>query len=433
MSSKRKRGGILVSALLLVMIPSLLFGEGRTEVKTQEKITLHILGRNWAEKFLNPWLEEYSAETGIKIEHSAYPLRQYFETVEIKAAAKADDIDVAFVNRPTVPSYASRGIIRSLDKYFSAKDMDYWTTAAKNGAMYNGKLYAPAWRDSSSLLYYNKTLLSKAGVAFPSEKTDQRMTWEQVVEEGKKINALGDDLWGFFPDQVTNYYQLHPLPMSLGGSNGLSSDGKRADVTSDAWIKAFTWYGDLFNKSKISPIGLTYPEADSFFAAGKMGLYLSGDWDIKNLAKKDVDFGVAPHPYFQDGKPVTPSGSWHYSVWNYTKHEEAAAKLVWNLSVPPDGFPEVTFVKGGRFPAHKSVLRKHVIENTEFNKQPFIGFKIVVYEIDNTAATQAQTPAFVEFEDILNRAFSDIRTGADPKATLEGAAVQINKALERYQ
>jgi ABC-type glycerol-3-phosphate transport system substrate-binding protein len=410
---------------------SALFGEGKTEAKQKEKVHLHILGRNWAEKFLNPWLETYAAENNLTIEHAAYPFRQYFETVEIKSQAQAKDIDVVFVDIAYVASYAARGIVKPVDKYFPKDDMNSWVDGSRKGAMYNGKLYAPAWRTSSALLFYNKTLLKKAGVPFPSADIDKRWTWKQVVEGAKKVTALGDDIWGLFLDQVTHYYQLQPLPMSLGGSDGLTKDGK-ADVASDAWVKAFKWYYDTFHTWKVSPVGLTYAEADSFFAAGKMGFYVSGDWDIANLAKKDVDFGVAPHPYFEGGRPVTPTGSWHVGVWSYTQHEEEAAKLVWNMTVPPEGFPKVTF-DSGRIPASKPVLQKYIVENPKYDNPPFSGYKIALHEMVNTAEIRMQTPAYLEVDEILTRTFSDIRNGTDPKAALEAAEDQINQALARYK
>jgi multiple sugar transport system substrate-binding protein len=38
-----------------------------------------------------------------------------------------------------------------------------------------------------------------------------------------------------------------------------------------------------------------------------------------------------------------------------------------------------------------------------------------------------------EWEDILSRAFGDIRNGADPTKTLQTAAKNIDQALQKYR
>jgi ABC-type glycerol-3-phosphate transport system substrate-binding protein len=418
--------GLGVAILLSGLFPFLICGQAQPT----PKVTLNFVGRNWAQAAFDPWLAAYEKKTGVKVIHEPYPLQQYSETIEIKYAAKATDVDVLFVDPNNTPSYVIRGMLKPVDSYFTQADINKWTSAAQKMAMYNGHLYNPPFLDSTGLLYFNKDLLKKAGVAFPSQDVNQRWTWEQVVDAAKKVRALGPDIWGLMWGQPTTYYQLQPLPMSLSGSNGLSPDGKTADITSAPWLKAFQWYSDVFNLWNIAPKGVSISEVDQLFSSGKIGFVVTTELGMRTYAKAGVDFGVAPHPYFQGGKVITPTGSWGTGVWSFTQHEAEGANLLKAMTVQGDLSMTLHQMVGYWMP-HVDVV-KYIEANLDYNKQPFYGYRIAGYESAHTATARASTPAYVNFELILGQTFSDIRNGADVKSSLQGAADRINNELSRY-
>ena len=56
----------------------------------------------------------------------------------------------------------------------------------------NGKVYALPVAASARAMYFNKDLLAKAGIQNPPD------TWDQLVDDAKKIKALGSgDTYGF--------------------------------------------------------------------------------------------------------------------------------------------------------------------------------------------------------------------------------------------
>lgn len=62
-----------------------------------------------------------------------------------------------------------------------------------------------------------------------------------------------------------------------------------------------------------------------------------------------------------------------------------------------------------------------------------IAFRIGGYEVGNTAVVRARTPAYLEFEEILNDTFEDISNGADPDTALAIAESRIERAIARYR
>ena len=59
-------------------------------------------------------------------------------------------------------------------------------------------------------------------------------------------------------------------------------------------------------------------------------MLLGGTFVYDTLKSKlpTLDFGVAPHPYFAKGKPVTPTVAWHFGVNPRSTQQPAVAQFV---------------------------------------------------------------------------------------------------------
>ena len=58
--------------------------------------------------------------------------------------------------------------------------------------------------------------------------------------------------------------------------------------------------------------------------------------------------------------------------------------------------------------------------------------EIMSYETSNTEVNRVSTIGYIEFETILNQAFSDIRNGADAKTALDKASDDLTTAWAKY-
>jgi multiple sugar transport system substrate-binding protein len=231
-------------------------------------------------------------------------------------------------------------------------------------------------------------------------------------------------------DQVSRYYQLQVLPESLGGGPGLSKDGLSVtgQLTNDGWIKAFTFYSDLFNKWKISPKGVSASETVNLFSSGKVAYFVGLEARTVDFDKSGIKYGIAPHPYFTGGKAATPTNAWHLGVWKNTKYPKEAAELVRFITTNPK-IAIQSFEIDGRLPSHKAAL-KFIDDQPKFANS---GKRMAASEAANTGVVRARTPAFLEFEELLNNAMEDIRNGGDPKSVLSETETRITSALRRYR
>jgi ABC-type glycerol-3-phosphate transport system substrate-binding protein len=424
---KMKLGTLIISVVIAVAIGMMGIGGAQAA----DVVKLKVLIGNWAVKTLTPAFETFTKETGIEIEAEDLPFRDLLKKIEVYGHAGAKDVDVIFVDAPLTPSYAERGLILPVTKYFSDADLkQLWAPAALGSAMWKGELWAPPLNNSSQVMYYNKDLLDAAGIAHPSIEFDKRMTWKEVVENAQKVTDTKAGVWGLLFDQISRYYQLQPLAESLGGGSGVSEDGMsvKGRLTNEGWIKAFTFYGDLFNKWNISPKGVTATETRDVFANGKLAYYVGGPWRTPLFKKSGVNYGLAPHPYFAGSKPATSTNSWHMGVWKHTAHPDEAGKLVRYLTANPKVAISAMEIDG-RLPSHNSALL-FITEQPRFKNSVYA---LSAYEAVNTAVIRGRTPAYLEFEELVNNALEDIRNGGDPMTVFSETESRITSTMRRYK
>ncbi|GAA0553555.1 extracellular solute-binding protein [Paractinoplanes ferrugineus] len=370
------------------------------------------------------------AHPTIKVDYQSVPFDSLNSTLDARIANKGGDPDVYWADQPRISALAARGEAEDLTKAFASFKSTFDPTAYDSG-MYQDKLWALPIANSTQLLYYNKALLKKAGLPEPSADPAQRMTWEKLTTDAAKAKSAGAQ-YGFLFGQFDRYYQLEPLPVQLGGSVGASGDKNLTpDFTSESWVKAFTWYGDLF-KQGVAPKGMKSEETDPAFVAGRAAYMVEGPWLIPQLGESKVDWGVAPQPVFDGGKPATPTGSWSLAMNPFSKQKEAAAIFMKWMAVDEGGGyikyrsdPELAATPDGK----KIYFQKSVFSSPAGQNAA----KIIDFETSKTAVNRVPTIGYIEFETILNQAFADIRNGVDAKTSLDSASAQLATAWKKYQ
>jgi multiple sugar transport system substrate-binding protein len=245
-------------------------------------------------------------------------------------------------------------------------------------------------------------------------------------DAGKAIASEKEGIWGFAWDQSERPYEILPLGQSLGGV-ALSEDGLTATgyMDSDPFVEAFTFMQSLYNDG-VSPRGLfDIPVVWELFSTGKLGMMvgLTAAWDT--LVKSGVNFGVAPMPYFEKGKPVSTTGGWTFGINPRTANRDAAEAFIRALMTPE---VQETFLRKRPYPPFLSALWERM---ADFYSGDL--WTIVRYDYENTAVPRPSTPGYREYEEILRLALRDIQTGSDPKSTLTAAAQKTDRELQKYR
>lgn len=411
-------------------------GNKTTESKDTVELNMITL-TEWDDRGLNDVIAAFEKQNpNIKVKLEAYPFRQLFETIEVKMGAKAKEYDILTVDGPLVTNYTVKGYLAPLDGTISQNEQQAkWIDSSIKAGTYNGKLMAAPMNTSSQVLYYNKDLLAKQGITPPAFDKNQRWTWEQLVDAAKKLtqDTNGDgqpDIYGLSFEQVGRAYQNLALAESLGAKS-LSDNGIVATgyINSDKSVQAAKFFYDTFNTWKISP-KLKPEETQDYFKNGKVAFFVGGTWNSRTFTEAKVNYGIAPHPYFQGGKVVTPTGSWHVGVSNFSTKKDAAAKFVKFLTM---GEGSTIWFNGNHdIPSNLDIL-KQIDSDKKYDAFPDNIYKLAAYEVKNTAVPRPSSPGFLEWETLYSKAYDDIKNGTDPKKALDDIAAEMDRQLKKYQ
>lgn len=368
----------------------------------------------------------------ITVKYTQIPQSDFDTTILQRLNAKDKSIDVFTVDQPTVAELAASGDLVDLSSLKSEAKAAF-PPDQYSVDFYKGKMWAlPVWT-STGLLFYNKEALQKAGVPFPSSNPADPLTWEQVATEGAQVQARGGAESGLlFEDNV--YYNLQPLAESLGGGSGVTgSDGLGIDVTNAGWQKAMDWYAKTYS-SGLSPRGVSDLQTDQYFADGKVAFFVTGPWDVSGFGSgATVDWGVAPMPYFQGGKDVTPTGSWSWGINPVSTHRAADLEFVKFASLNPAGNLD-TVKTTSIIPSNTKAAASYLpqLEKQAGTHAPGVA-AIITYANKHTAVARPTTVGYVQFEGLMDKAFSDIADGANVRSRLAEAQSQVIQAWKNLK
>ncbi len=389
--------------------------------------TLRVVWMGWPEGQIKPLMDSFrAARPDVELAVEPIPFVQIFQTLEVRLQARTSDPDIFICDSPLTASYAVRGHLLDLTPHL---DASRFTKAAIEAASWQGRIWSAPFGSSMPVLFYNKKLFREAGIEPPPADVSARWTWERVLEAAKALTDPAANRWGFSFEQQERPYMLLPLGQSLGGV-ALSPDGLRASgyIDAEPFVRAYTFMQKLYTEWKVSPQGLFDPNLPvEQFGNGRIAMLVAGTFNEATIKSKypDIELGVAPYPYFEGGKPVTPTGAWHIGVNPRTQHKEAALAFIDHFMT--DELQIKWFELRPYPPVLKSVWEK---EAATFSTDMW---RIVRYELDHTAVPRPATPGFREYEDILRVALRDITTGAQVKATLAAAAQKIDRELQKYR
>jgi maltose-binding protein MalE len=211
----------------------------------------------------------------------------------------------------------------------------------------------------------------------------------------------------------------------------IASDGVTAKgyLDSDAWTKAATYWSNLYNDWAVSPKSLGYGEAAQLFGNGQLAMFAGGTWNLPILSATGVDYGVAPYPYFEGGKVLTPTGSWYIGVNAASANQADSFEFVKYLTTSEEG-TRTWFKALNQLPVYKPLLDE-ISNSADFDAFPNDVFRMGVYDSLNTAKARPVTAAYGQLQDAFRTAFVDIANGVPVKDALSSAVEKFEAAASR--
>ena len=382
---------------------------------------------------LQTLFDKYGTQNNIKVEVTA-PLT---DDKILPALTGSEPPDILVLSGgDMVKSYAKEGTVLELTNPIKTGGIDLNDfypaplTQCKDGA----KIWCLPWGTDAYALFWNKDLFEAAGL----DPNTPPKTLEQLVEYADKLTKVGPDgtieQIGFIPDQSWGHNDLYSR---MFGGFWYSDDGTQLTVNSQAMIDAYTWQQQFYKKYGFDQVmsfsgGFgEYMSPDQPFYAGKMAMYVDGEWQtgpnfISNY-KPELNYGVAALPPPADHPEragtivnqgtvvVIPAGA---------KYKDASAKLLAWMMSPAIVAEEFCF--NANLPTSKKAAQDPCFEK--------IGPKFKVFlDLMNSKNAYAiiTTPITLELSTAMGTAEEEIlHTGADPKTTLDKIQAEFEPKLK---
>lgn len=423
---------LAAAAAISLVLTGCASGEKPTAPGSDAPVTITFANADPSETWAEAIKGFQDANPTIKVKQLNIPYAQYVSTINQRLNGKAADIDVLVVDAGGVlADWKNRGFLGDLSSLKDAADKAAVSPDMISAREVDGSLYAlPTWT-TSQFLYYNADVLKKAGVEAPTDDPSKPWTYEEVTAAAKKIKDAGAAEYPLLFDQWDSYYQLQMMGVSAGGGDGIDAEGK-VDFSNAGWQKMLTWYHDLF-ESGISPRGITNDKNGALFQAGKAGFIISGPWGVSVANEGDINYGIAPAPYFADGKPATSTDSWAVALSAKSEKQDAAKKFIEYVTIDAEGNAKSAEV-ANITPTNKVANEAYAKAMSASGGEATSKFgDILTYQLQNNAVHRPNVVGYSVFEPGANQMFSDIRNGSDPAERAAQADTEIAAQIARLK
>ena len=362
----------------------------------------------WAEK-ITAWNQEHPDLTIARqaIDRSD----SYAYENKITTATTSNDLpDILFVDGP-IP----------IDDVYTDEDKKDFMPSSIQQNTYDDHLYAIGPTESSVALYYNKDYLDKAGIEYPSDTDIKKAwTWDQFYENAKKLTT--DDYVGtnIVMDKGEGLiYALEPFFLE-NGANFVSDDGSKADgyVNSKESVETM----EYLNKFIQEGLANVDPVKDEFLN-GKAATMLGGSWNIADLEKSDLNWGVSYYPVSNDGKAVSPTGDWTAAVTKDCEDPDSAKQVLQYL-MSTDNVAD-----------YASAIAKPASRTSSYDKMT--GWdegarKLFLWQLQNTGVARPRTPSYSVLSQGFATAILNVFSGSDAQTELDTVASDFQDDYDTY-
>jgi multiple sugar transport system substrate-binding protein len=297
--------------------------------QTKETVKVRFVMYNFEPwiKALNAMFQDFNKDhAGIQAEVMNVP-EGWQQKIEAMATA-GDPPELSVLEKPQLQSWAEKGFLQPVADYISRDKMDL--SEFLEGPLRDGRFdlkqkrltVGQQWALPATfvgfVVYINKNLLSKAGVAFPQES----WTHEQMVEMAKKLTVdrngkqAGDP--GFAADTIAQYGYHGAVGQGYAetwiwahGGSILNEDDTKCAMTRPESIRGLQFVHDLMWVHHVSPSPAQTQGQPDFFVGGRVAMMQTGTWNVDNYVTtiKDFDWDIVPVPIGPVGKRVTYAGT----------------------------------------------------------------------------------------------------------------------------
>jgi multiple sugar transport system substrate-binding protein len=328
---------IVFLGVILLLVSSMIFASPASDNAGRTVITFSFWGtpEEWAvtqataDRFNN-------SQNRIEVMVRQIAWEVYDATLNTMAAAGRLP-DCGMMQEASALSFAANGLLADMSQMYpsgAARPLDSLRFRDANG-----RTVAYSTANEILLLYYNRDMFDKAGLAYPPAKVEDAWTWDQFVDVAKKLtfdaNGRTPNDAGFDRNRIVQYgarvenltWQLEVWALSNGGGF-YAPDGRSVIIDQSASIEAIQRVADLHLVHNVAPLsaGNTDDGIQRSILTGTVAMATGGQWNVGTaFPGSGINYGVAVLPYMRDKVTINTGGP----VVVFSQSRNQAAAMEW--------------------------------------------------------------------------------------------------------
>jgi multiple sugar transport system substrate-binding protein len=370
---------------------------------------------------------EYEAEhPGVKVS-SLYVNNDDTLQKVLTAVRGGSTPDIAYLYGSWAPNVAQIPQVVNLTQVVKQPGVNWddFFTGERDVATVNGRVIGiPALVDNLAVVY-NKKLFETAGLPLPGPN----WTWTQFEADAKKLTDASIKQYGtayVTPGTEDTVWHWEALLWEAGGQL-LTSNNKQAAFDSAAGLTSLETLRTMAVTDKSMYLDPTDSAYANLFNSGKIGMLVTGPWDLSGFP--NVDYGVQVMPSYPgaDGGHQTISGPDNWVIFNNGSARVTAAEqfLLW-LTAPAQ--VKYFSMKTGDLPTRESVADQPSVVKAMDASLP--GDAAFVANLTEVKQARPQITQYPKISTVLGNMIVSVLLGqSQPQAALAAAAAQVNADL----
>ena len=340
--------------------------------------------------------------------------------------------DVFFCGDSDYRTFASKGVLYDItDKFDATFPVDDFIDSSKTIMNIDGKYFGISSCTVSPILYYNKAIFDKAGIAYPSSDPDEAMTWEEYRALSLQLTIKNGDKTEQYGTYGLESWLMTPMLYSNNASL-FDKDFTKTTVNTPEAAEVFDAIRDLRIVDGSAPDATTLENigmsAAQMLQTGKVATLVDGSWALQQLATLDFEVGMAPLPKFDN---ALTTGSAHlHSIWADTPHPDETWEFLKFLMSPESQL--FWHQKTGYFPVSKATydlpaFHAHIARNPLF--------KVAIDQLhDSDPRIQSVwwPNSYQAYYEIQNGILEMLEKHVPTEETVRNLAAVLNRFMDEY-
>lgn len=280
-----------------------------------EELVVWINDEDIAQDVSAQMFDKYTEETGIEVKFERVALPDQVQELSL-AGPTGDGPDLFFQPQDSLGNIVAQGLAMPIE--YTDEEKAAFTDVAMDAFTYECEIYGAPVAIETYFAYYNKSLMDSA-----PETIDDVFTMSQELTDASQ------DQYGFLVSP--EFYYLYSFMNAYGGYVFGETDGvydpTDIGLDNEGSIEGLKKYKEFIDAGLL-PKTLTVDVLDGLFKEGKVGMVISGPWNMP-IYKEALGDDLATAPLPMMNGEVAPSfvGVKSWLVSYYSENQEWAADL----------------------------------------------------------------------------------------------------------